>query len=116
MVNLLVTLLVTTASMLAISYLPIGVNIRSIDRALIAAIVFGVLNTLLSGILFVLLAALTLPLMLLTFGLFGFVVRFVVNVLIFGLAAKIVDGFELENGWSTAALGAVALSLVNFLI
>ncbi|MEM6448571.1 MAG: phage holin family protein [Cyanobacteria bacterium J06642_2] len=116
MVGLIVTLLVTTASMLAISYLPLGIKIRSIDRALIAAAVFGILNALLSQILFVFLAALTLPLMLLTFGLFGFVVRFVVNVLLFGLAAKLVEGFELEGGWSTAALGAAALSIVNAII
>lgn len=115
MMNLIVTLLVTTASMLIISYLPLGIKIRSIDRAFVAAIVFGILNAILSSLLFWLAAILTLPLMILTLGLFRFVLRFIVNVFIFGLAAKLVDGFELEGGWTTAAVGAIALSIVNAL-
>lgn len=104
-ISLIITLLVMAVSFVIISYIPIGVEIDSFPKALISAAVFGVLNAILKPIL----DTLTLPLSFLTFGLFALVV----NAIIFGLAAWLVEGFRLRWGFWSALLGALALSLVN---
>jgi putative membrane protein len=107
-VAILISLIVTTIALLIISKLPTGVEIDSFQKGLISAIVFGVLNALLHPILdFV-----TLPLRFLTFGLFSLVV----NAIIFGLAAFLVNGFRLRWGIWSALIGSLALSVINSLI
>jgi putative membrane protein len=107
-VAILISLIVTTIALLIISKLPTGVEIDSFQKGLISAIVFGVLNALLLPVLnFV-----TLPLRFLTFGLFSLVV----NAIIFGLAALLVNGFRLRWGIWSALIGSLALSVINSLI
>lgn len=108
MTGLFVTWLVTTISFLIISRLPIGVEIESFGKAAISAAVFGILNALLRPIL----TFFTFPLIFLTFGLFAFVL----NAIIFGLAAVLVTGFRLRWGVWSALIGAIALSVVNSLM
>ncbi|RMF21604.1 MAG: phage holin family protein [Cyanobacteria bacterium J083] len=108
MFAILVSLAVTTVSLLIISKLPLGIEIDSLKKAVVAAIVFGLLNALLHPIL----SLITLPLTILTFGLFSLVV----NAIIFGLAAYLVQGFRLRWGFWSALLGAFALSIINSLI
>lgn len=108
MVGLLIIWLVTTISFLIISKLPIGVEIDSFGKAAISAAVFGILNALLRPIL----GFFTFPFIILTFGLF----MFVVNAIIFGLAAALVPGFRLRWGFWSALIGAIALSIVNSLL
>lgn len=103
-----VSLIVTTISLIIISKLPTGVEIDSVQKAFVSAIVFGVVNALLHPIL----TLLALPLIFLTFGLF----YFVVNAIIFGLAAFLVQGFRLRWGFWSALIGSFALSVVNSLI
>jgi putative membrane protein len=108
MVGLLITWLVTTISFLIISRLPIGVEIDSFGKAAIFAVVFGILNAILRPIL----GFFTFPFIILTFGLFVFVL----NAIIFGLAAALVPGFRLRWGFWSALIGAIALSIVNSLL
>ncbi|MEP0919722.1 phage holin family protein [Leptolyngbya sp. DQ-M1] len=106
--DILLTWLVTTVSFLIISRLPIGVEIASFRKAAIAAAVFGLLNALLRPILFLL----GFPLILVTFGLF----LFVLNAIIFGIAAAIVEGFRLRYGFWSALIGSIALSIINSIL
>lgn len=100
--------LVTTASFLIISRLPLGIEIDSVNKAIISAAVFGILNALLRPILFLF----AFPLIILTLGLFSLIL----NAVIFGLAAYLVRGFRLRWGVWSALLGSIALSLVNSLL
>lgn len=108
MTGLLVSWLVTTISFLIISRLPIGVEIDSLGKAIISAAVFGVLNAILRPIL----GFFTFPLIILTFGLF----LFILNAIIFGVAAWLVPGFRLRWGFWSALIGSLALSIINSLI
>lgn len=105
MLGILITWLVTTISFLIIARLPLGVEIDSFGKAAVSAAVFGVLNALLRPIL----GFFTFPLILLTLGLF----LFVLNAIIFGLAAALVTGFRLRWGIWSALLGSITLSLIN---
>jgi putative membrane protein len=108
LLNILITWLVTTASLLIISSLPLGVRIDSFPKALLSAAVFGVLNAFLKPIL----QTLALPITIVTLGLFALVV----NAIVFGLAAWLVRGFSLQWGFWSALLGSIALSLINSLL
>jgi putative membrane protein len=101
LVPLLVTLVVVTLSLLIISKLPLGVEVDSLPIAFVSAIVFGVLNGLLH------------PLM--DFFKWTFILAplaFLLNIIIFGLSAKLVEGFRLKWGIMSAILGSIALTLV----
>jgi putative membrane protein len=109
MVAFLITAVITAISLLIISYIPfLGVEVDSPGKALISGIVFGLLNAFLRPILLFLGA----PINFLTLGLFGLLV----NVLIFGLTAKIIEGFRLRNGFVSAILGAIVLSIINSIL
>jgi putative membrane protein len=108
MVGLLVTWLVTSVSLLIISKLPTGVEIDSFGKALVSALVFGILNALLRPII----AFLAFPLTLITFGLFALII----NAIIFGLAAALVSGFRLRWGFWSALIGSFALGVINSII
>lgn len=105
-IALLITLLVTAISLVIISKIPfIGVEISSFSTALISAIVFGILNALVGPVL----RFLGAPLTWLTLGLFAIII----NAIIFALAAWLVTGFRLRNGFISAILGAILLGLIN---
>jgi putative membrane protein len=108
MTEILITWLVTTVSFLIISRLPIGVEVDSFGKAVISAAVFGILNAILRPIL----GLLTFPLIILTLGLF----LFILNAIIFGLAAWLVPGFRLRWGFWSALIGSIALSVINSII
>jgi putative membrane protein len=108
MTGIFITWIVTTVSFLILSRLPIGVEIDSLGKAAISAAIFGILNALLRPIL----GFFTLPLIILTLGLF----LFVLNAIIFGLAAWLVPGFRLRWGIWSALIGSIALSIINSLI
>ncbi|MFE1745717.1 phage holin family protein [Coleofasciculus sp. H7-2] len=107
-VSLLVAWLVTAVSLFIISKLPIGVEIDTFPKALISAAVFGLLNALVRPVIFFL----SLPITILTLGLF----LFVLNAIIFGLAAYLVHGFRLRWGIWSALIGSIALSIINSII
>lgn len=86
------------------AYLVPGVTL-TVMGAIIAAIVLGALNLLIRPLIFLL----TLPLTIVTLGLFSFVI----NALLVLLAALVVPGFSVAGFWS-ALLFAVVLSIVNW--
>ena len=76
--------------------------------ALIAALILGVVNAILRPILLIL----TLPLNILTLGLF----TFVVNGLMLGLVDSLVPGFDIRGGFSSTILVALVLTLISWFI
>lgn len=105
MMGFIITALVTAVSLLIIAQLPFGISMDSLGKAVIAGFVIGLLNALVKPILFIL----TLPVTVLTLGIF----MFILNGIIFALAAKLVPGFRLNGGFMSAIFGAIALSLIN---
>lgn len=103
--DLLISWLITAISLLIIAQLPIGVEVDSIGKALVSAIIFGILNAIVKPILVVL----TIPFTILTLGLF----LFIVNAIVFGLAAALVQGFRLRYGFWSAIFGSICLSFIN---
>ena len=103
----LVNWLLSTFAVLITAYLVSGVTVRSFWAALIAALVLGIVNTIIRPILVVL----TLPLTLVTLGLF----IFVINALMVMLTSAIVPGFHVNNFW-WALLFSLVLSLINIVL
>lgn len=105
MQHVLVSWVLSALLFVALSKLPIGVRVDGFGSALLAALVFGLLNSTLWWVLQIV----SLPITIMTFGLF----YFVVNAVVFWLAAALVPGFLLKNGFVSALLGSLCLSLLN---
>ena len=99
--------LLSAAALLAVAYLYSGVQIHSYSAALIAALVIGLFNMILRPVLVVL----TLPVTIISLGLF----LFVINALMFWAAAGMLDGFHV-NGFGAALLGSLIYSAFGVLI
>jgi len=107
MVNLLINWLLNALSLLIVAHVIRGFDVSSFTTALIAALVIGLVNATIGFILKIL----TLPLTLLTLGVFWFVI----NALMLKLASAFVPGFTIR-GFLPAFFGAIVLSLVNLLL
>ena len=107
MMKLIVRWLLLAAALLLVAHLYPGVTVKSFGAAMIAAFVLGLLNTLLRPIL----VLLTLPVTLITLGLF----LFVINALMFYFAASMLDGFHV-NGFTAALIGSLIYSLCGMVI
>jgi putative membrane protein len=94
-------------ALLLVAHLYPGVTVTSFTSALIAALVLGLLNTLLRPIL----VLLTLPVTVLTLGLF----LFVVNALVFWAAASLLSGLAVAGFWA-ALVGSLIYSLCGMVI
>jgi len=105
--KIIVRWLLLAAALLLVAHLYSGVTVTSFGAALIAAFVLGLLNTLLRPLL----VLLTLPVTLLTLGLF----LFVINAATFYSAAYLLDGFHV-NGFGAALLGSLLYSLCGMVI
>ena len=104
-IGFVVTLVVTAIALILISKIPLGVEIDGFQKALIAAFVFGILN----GVAQVIDKIITLDGML-TWLVFPIV--FLINVVVFGLTAKLVEGFRLRSIWS-AVFGSLLLTVLT---
>jgi len=104
MLELLATWLVNAIVIIIAAQLLPGVHVAAFTTALLAALVLGVINAILKPIL----VLLTLPINLLTLGLF----TFVINALLILLAAHIVTGFHVDNFW-WALLFSLIVSLIH---
>jgi putative membrane protein len=104
---ILINWLVTALAVIIAAYLLPGVTVRSFFTALLAALVLGLINAILRPILVIL----TLPLTVVTLGLF----IFVINALLVLLAGAIVPGFEVRNFW-WALLFSLTFSIVSFVL
>jgi putative membrane protein len=97
--RLLITWLINAVALFALPYLMQSVQVANIMTALIAALVLGLVNTLIRPIL----VLLTLPVTVLTLGLF----ILVINGLMFWAVANLIGGFHVAGFWS--AVGAALL-------
>ena len=89
------------------SYLIPGVTVAGFWTALWLALLLGVLNVILKPLLILI----TLPINILTLGLF----TFVINALLVLLASSVIKGFEVSGFW-TAMLFSVVLSVVSYIL
>ena len=105
MVKLLLVWLVNAVALVAVAYLLPGISVAGFGTALIAALVLGLVNAVIKPILILL----TLPVTLLTLGLF----IFVINGLLFWAVATFVDGFQVSGFWS-AVFGAIVYSIISW--
>lgn len=94
-------------ALLAVAYLLPGVRVDGFGSALIAAVALGLINTLLRPLLILL----TLPVTVLTLGLF----MLVINGLLFWLAGSVLRGFEVSGFW-TGVMGAVLYSILSYFL
>lgn len=102
--NLLIKLVINTIAIIIAAYVLPGIRVDGITAALIVAILLGVVNAILKPILVIL----TLPITILTLGLF----TFVINALLVLLVDQLVPGFDVVNFW-WALLFSVIVSLVS---
>jgi len=107
MVKLIVKWLLSATALLFVAYVYSGGEVRTFTAAMIAALVIGLLNTIVRPILVVL----TLPVTVVTLGLF----LFVINALMFWAAGSVLEGFHVSGFWS-ALIGSLIYSLLGVLI
>jgi putative membrane protein len=103
--RLLLTWLINALALLAIKYILPSITVDSFVTALIVAVVLGLINTLIRPI-FILL---TLPVTILTLGLF----IFVINGLLFWAVGSFVPGFHVDGFWA-GVFGAIIYSLISW--
>lgn len=108
LIPFLITWLITTIALVIITFLPTGVESDSFGKTAITALVFGVLN----GIVGIIAG---LPVLgglvwLVTLG------GLLLNLILFGLSAKLVEGFRLRWGIWSAVIGAFLLSILTSIL
>jgi len=106
-IGLLVVWVASALSLWVTAYLVPGMEIASFRRALMVAVVLGLLNALVRPLL----VLLTLPITVVTLGLF----LIVVNAVMLGLAARLLEGFRID-GIAPALIAALVLSLVSAIL
>lgn len=107
MQGVLVRWLILTAAILVAAYVIEGIRVTSFLSALFAAAVLGILNAIFRPILIIL----TLPINILSMGLF----TFVINALLLMMASGVISGFQVRGFWS-AILGSLIISLANWFL
>jgi putative membrane protein len=98
--------IIITIAILLAAYLIPGIKVDSLGSAIIGAAILGLLNALIKPIFIIL----TLPITLLTLGLF----IFVINALLFWLAGSIIRGFSVRS-FGSALLGSLVVTVVTFI-
>jgi putative membrane protein len=102
--NFLIRIIISALVAFGLSYILKGVHIDGFITAIIVALVLAILNALVKPILILL----TLPITIITLGLF----LFVINALIILLCDKLIDGFSVDGFW-WALLFSILLSIVS---
>ncbi|AWB34560.1 phage holin family protein [Orrella marina] len=103
---LIIVWILNAVALLAVAYLLPGIALASFWSAMVAALVLGLLNTLVKPVLILL----TLPITIVTMGLF----LLVLNALVFWLAGSLFRGFQVDGFWWAVA-GAILYSLISAL-
>ena len=103
--RLVLTWLINAAALFAVPYLMHSVDVTSIGAALIAALVLGLVNTLIRPLLLLL----TLPVTVLSLGLF----IFLINGFLFWLVSQFVSGFHVTGFWGAVG-GALLYSVISW--
>jgi putative membrane protein len=107
MIRIIIKWLALTAAIMITSYLLDGISVDGISSAFLAAAVLGILNVFLRPIALIL----TLPVNILSIGLF----TFVINAFMLIITSKIIPGFNV-NGFWTALIGSLLISIVSWAI
>ena len=105
--KLILTWLLAACALLLVAYLYPGVQVQSFTSSLIAAAVIGLFNVVLRPVLVIL----TLPVTIVTLGLF----LFVINALLFWAASGVLNGFHVNGFWASL-LGSLIYSVLMLLI
>jgi putative membrane protein len=105
--RLLLVWLINAVALIAVAYLMPSISVSSFGAALIAALVLGLINAVVRPALFLL----TLPVTILTLGLF----IFVLNGLLFWMVGSWLEGFHVGGFWA-GVFGAIVFSLVSWLL
>lgn len=105
--RLLLNWLLNAVALLLVAQLVPGVALRGVGAALLAALLLGLVNTIVRPIL----VLLTLPVTILTLGLF----LLVINGLLFWAVSSLMNGFEVRGFWS-GVFGALAYSILTWLM
>jgi putative membrane protein len=100
----IISLLLSTLAVIVTAYILPGVHVKNFLSAFVAAVILGVANSLLLPLLLII----TLPINILTLGLFTIVI---IGLLVLGVSA-IVPGFEVNGFWWAVAF-AIVLAIVN---
>ena len=104
MISLIAQLLLSALTLLFVAYLVPGISIDNIYVAIISAMILGILNILVKPILVIL----TLPITIVTLGLF----IFVINASIFLFVASFIEGFTVD-GFIPALIGSILVSVIS---
>jgi putative membrane protein len=107
MIRLLLAWLINAFALIAVAYLMPGITVASFTTALVAALVLGLVNAVVRPVLFLL----TLPVTVLTLGLF----IFVLNGLLFWFVGSFIQGFVVAGFWP-GVFGAIVFSLISWLL
>ena len=107
MKGILIRWLILTVAILSAAYLLDGMEVRGFTSAFFAAAVLGILNAVVRPVLIIL----TLPLNILSLGLF----TFVINAFLLKMASGVIPGFEVHGFWP-ALFGSLIISLVSWLL
>jgi putative membrane protein len=105
--KLLIRILITTGLVLLISHFMTSVDVADFTTALIVAVVLGLLNVFIKPILVIL----TLPVTIVTLGLF----LFAINAFIILLCSRLVEGFRINSFW-TALIFSIILSISESIV
>lgn len=103
--SLLIAWLINTAALLAVPYLMNSIRVDDVGTALVAALILGLVNALIRPVL----VLLTLPVTLLTLGLF----IFIINGLLFWMVSSMVSGFHVTGFWAAVG-GALLYSIISW--
>ncbi|MDO9528565.1 MAG: phage holin family protein [Syntrophales bacterium] len=107
MTGLFIRWLILTAAIIFASYIMDGIHVSDFLSAFFAAAILGILNAFFRPILIIL----TLPINILSLGLF----TFVINALLLKMASGVISGFDVHGFWS-AVFGSLIISLVSWLL
>jgi putative membrane protein len=107
MLRILLVWLVNAAALFALPFVFTSIHVDSFGAALVAALVLGLINTLIRPIL----VFLTLPVTVLTLGLF----IFIINGLLFWAVGSYVQGFRVDGFWS-GVFGAIVYSVISWIL
>lgn len=107
MIRITIKWLALTASIMVTSYLIDGISVDGISSALLAAAVLGILNVFLRPIALIL----TLPVNILSLGLF----TFVINAFMLIITSRLIPGFNVNGFWA-AITGSLLISIVGWAI
>ncbi len=105
--RILLVWLVNTLALIAVAYLMPSITVSSFTAALVAALILGLVNAIIRPLLIML----TLPVTIVTLGLF----IFVINGLLFWLVGSFVEGFRVAGFWA-GFFGAILFSVVSWIL